>query len=254
MVYFVPKSKIGTKPMTSTLSRQSPRDPRRQRLLETALALLLTVGYDDATTTAIAKTAHLSKATLYTWWSSKESLFMELIGRDTVQLLDDWMAGIEADPAGGTVGGLYRQGIRALVARPLMSALYGRESRVLGSLVRKRGPAIYTPRYVAGLQMVQALQDAGVMRANVPAQYVNHLLLLLQVGLVMVGQVFDPGLFPPFEPMAQVLGDLMQDALAPQVPVDPTVAKAAIRAHFAGLRALVVASFAAPDGTSPASS
>jgi AcrR family transcriptional regulator len=233
--------------MTSELSLQLPRDTRRQRLLETAQSLLLTVGYDDATTTAIARAAHLSKATLYSWWRSKESLFMELIGRDTVQLVDDWMVGIEADPDGGTVGGLYRQGIRALMAHPLMSALYSRESHVLGSLVRKRGSAIYTPRYLASLQMVQALQEAGVIRADVSAPYINHLLLLLQVGLVMVGQVFDPALFPPFEVMAQILGDLMQHALAPQVPADPAVAKAAIRAHFAGLRALIEASFAAPD-------
>jgi AcrR family transcriptional regulator len=233
--------------MTSELSPQVSRDTRRQRLLETAQSLLLTVGYDDATTAAIARTAHLSKATLYTWWRSKESLFIELIGRDTVQLLDDWMAGIETDPAGGTVGGLYRQGILALVAHPLMSALYSRESRVLGSLVRKRGPAIYTPRYVASVQMVQALQEVGVIRADVPAPYVNHVLLLLQVGLIMIGQIFDPALFPPFEAIAQVLGDLMQQALAPQAPADPVVAKAAIRSHFAGLRALIVASFATPD-------
>ncbi len=224
-----------------------PDDPRRQRILEVAYALFLSVGYDEATTNAIAAATHLSKASLYTWWESKEHLFAELLGRETVGLLDDWMARVEADPLGGTIGGLYRHGFLALAAHPLMRALYSREARLLGTFVRRRGPAIYTPRYLASLEMVQALQHAGVIRADVPADVVNHTLLLLQVGLVTVGEVFDPALFPPIEAVAQTLGDLMQRALAPDAPVDPEAAKAAIRTHFARLRSLIVASFASPS-------
>jgi hypothetical protein len=124
-----------------------------------------------------------------------------------------------------------------------MSALYGRETQVLGTLVRRRGPAIYTPRYLASLHMVEALQEAGVIRADIPSPIVNHLLLLLQVGLVMVGEVFDPALFPPFDVMAKTLGNVMESALAPEVPADPQTAKVAIRAHFDQLRALIEASF-----------
>jgi hypothetical protein len=90
------------------------------------------------------------------------------------------------------------------------------------------------------------LQRAGVIRTDVSAALVNHALLLLQVGLVTVGEIFDPTLFPPFEAVAQTLGDLMQRALAPDTPADPEMAKAAIHAHFAHLRALIVASFASP--------
>jgi hypothetical protein len=158
------------------------------------------------------------------------------------------MARIEADPVGGTVGGLYRHGLLALAANPLMRALYGREARMLGTFVRRRGPAIYTPRYLASLEMVQALQQAGVIRQDVGADIINHTLMVLQVGLVTVGEIFDPSLFPPFEAVAQALGDLMQRALAPAARVDPVVAKAAIRAHFDHLRALIVASFM-PPGT-----
>jgi AcrR family transcriptional regulator len=227
-------------------SAPSTSDPRRQRIVEAAQALLLSVGYDDATTNAIAQATHLSKATIYSWWASKEALFTELLGRETVRLLDDWMARVEADPDGGTVGALYRHGFLAVACNPLMLALYSRKSRVLGTFVRRRGPAIYTPRYLASRQMVRALQHAGVIRADLPADVVNHTLLLLQVGLVSIGEVFDPALFPPFEAVAQALGEVMQRALAPEAPVDPHVAKAAMRAHFAQLRALIAASFASP--------
>lgn len=244
----VPKSKIGTTLMQTTLEPESlPDDPRRQRILDAAYALFLSVGYDKATTNDIAAATHLSKATIYSWWESKEYLFAELLGRETVEMLDDWMARVEADPLGGAIGELYRHGFLALVAHPLMCALYSRESRLLGTFVRRRAAAIYTPRYLISLEMIQALQNAGVIRADAPAEVVNHTLLLIQVGLIGMGEVFDPALFPPFEAVAQTLADLMQRALAPETSIEPEAAKAAIRTHFAQLRSLIVASFASPS-------
>jgi AcrR family transcriptional regulator len=226
-------------------SSSAPDDSRRQRILDAAYALLLSVGYDDATTNAIAAATHLSKATIYSWWERKEDLFAELIGRETVRLLDDWLARVEADPQGGTLRALYQHGFLALDANPVMRALYSRESQVLGSFVRRRGLAVYTPRYLASLQTVRALQDAGILRRDVPPDVVNHVFLVLQVGLIAVGEVFDPAHFPPLESVARLIADLMQSALGPQTPVDPEAAKAAIRIHFSRLRSMIVASFAA---------
>src|SRR5262249_10144812 len=160
-------------------------------ILEAAYALLLSVGYDDTTTNAIAAATHLSKTTIYTWWTSKEDLFTEVLGRETVRLLDDWLARVEADPQGGEIGSLYRHGFLALRSKPLLLALYSRQSPVLGSFVRRRGPEIYTPRYLASLETVRALQAAGIVRRDVAPEIMNHVLLLLQVGLITVGEVFD---------------------------------------------------------------
>src|SRR5262249_33444544 len=160
------------------------------------------------------------------------------------------------DPQGGEIGSLYRHGFLALRSSPLLLALYSRQSPVLGSFVRRRGPEIYTPRYLASLETVRALQAAGIVRRDVAPEIMNHVLLLLQVGLITVGEVFDPTHFPPFEAVAQQLVDLMQRALGPEKPVDPVRAKAAIHAHFARLRSLIVASFsvnASPESAAHAS-
>ena len=173
----------------------------------------------------------------------------ELLGRETVRLIEDWMARIEADPQGGEIGSLYRHAFLALAANPLLRALYGRESQVLGAFVRRRGPEIYTPRYLASLETVQALQRAGILRKDVSPGAINHVLLLLQVGLFSVGEVFDPALFPPLEVVAQTLSELLQRALAPDVPVDTGLATTAIRTHFTRLRSQIVSSF--PESATP---
>lgn len=230
---------------SAQVSFSSSDDPRRQRILEAAYGLLLSVGYDDATTNAIAAATHLSKATIYTWWKSKEDLFAEVLGRETVRLSDDWMERVEADPNGGDIGSLYRHGFLALAASPLMRALYSRESHILGSFVRHRGPEIYTPRYLASLETVRALHAGGILRSNVAPDAINHVLLVIQVGLITVGEVFDPTHFPSLEAVASLLANMMQQSLGPEAPVDPERAKAAIRMHFARLRSLIVASFSA---------
>src|SRR5262244_3036323 len=76
---FCTRMKNGYSAMQSAHTSSSiPDDPRRQRILEAAYALLLSVGYDDTTTNAIAAATHLSKTTIYTWWTSKEVLFTEV--------------------------------------------------------------------------------------------------------------------------------------------------------------------------------
>jgi AcrR family transcriptional regulator len=226
-------------------------EPRRQRILVEARDLWLTVGYDDATISAIASATHLSKATIYGWWKSKEELFGEILGRATVELLDDWIARIAADPEGGTVGELYRQGFLALAAHPLMRAVYRRDSPMLGAYVRQRGPEMYTPRYFASLEMIRALQALNVIRSNLSAEVINHILLTLQVGLMMMDEVFDPAYFPSFEAIAEAIAVIMQRALGADAPGKPVAAKAAIMGHLAHMRDLIVASFDAPP--SPAS-
>lgn len=253
MLYFLyQKNKLVQTSMSKAQDTlQKSHDPRRQRILEAAQSLLLTVGYDNATTTAIAAATHLSKATLYSWWESKESLFLEVMGHETVRLLDDWMARVEADPLGGTIAGFYRHSFLALMANPFMRTLYTRESQMLGTFVRRRGPAIYSPRYLASQELVRALQDVGMIRNDMPPDLINHILLLIQVGLVTMGEIFDQALFPSFEAVAQSLADLMQRALAPDTLVDPQTAKAAIRTHFVQLRSLIVTSFATSEPSTP---
>jgi AcrR family transcriptional regulator len=54
---------------------------REDQILETALQLLASVGYDNLTMDAIASAARASKATLYRRWSSKVELVVEALDR-----------------------------------------------------------------------------------------------------------------------------------------------------------------------------
>src|SRR5215831_5822159 len=85
-------------------------DQRASRILDVAARLIVRYGYDKTTLDDIAAAANISKSTMYLYWKSKDELFQALITRETLQLFDEWLQRVQADPAGGTLFNIYRQG------------------------------------------------------------------------------------------------------------------------------------------------
>jgi AcrR family transcriptional regulator len=214
-------------------------------VLDAAAALFLRLGYTHMSTGAIAAKAGVSKATLYAYWPSKARLFHALVVRESLRVFDAWEAGIAADPQGGTVGPLLAHGFRALAASPVLWALYTRDTATLSDLFRWRGPALYTPRYLENLTFVRELQTAGIVRGDLPAETVNHLMQALSFGLVTAGELVDPAVIPHLDAIAATLAETMQGALAPPTPAPSERGKRVIMAYFARLRALMIESLAA---------
>src|SRR5579885_567283 len=103
---------------------QTPFDARQERILDAAAALVLRHGYTHTSTGAIAARANVSKATLYEYWPGKLQLFHVLVVRESLRVIDTWVARIRADPRGGGIGPLCAHGFRALATSPLLRALY----------------------------------------------------------------------------------------------------------------------------------
>jgi AcrR family transcriptional regulator len=213
-------------------------DPRRSRILDHAEACLLRWGFDRTTMLDIAKAAHVSKATLYGYWSTKDALMTDLIRRASVAVMDDWLQGLRADED-STLRAVFAHGFRALQAHPLLRALYTRDFAVLGAYLQQQDAAQYAARYQAGLGFVQALQQSGAIRADLSAATINHILLAISMGLATIGLIYDPAAFPALEDIAATLGSMMEQGLAPYISGDPAQAKESAIAYFTYLRSLM---------------
>ncbi len=207
-------------------------DERGQRLLDIAARLILRYGYDKTTMQDIALEAAVSKSTLYLYWRSKAELFQALITRETLRMFDEWLERIQADPEGGTLFGIYRHGFLTLLAHPLMMAFYTKESVVLGDYVRQRGPAVYTRPYLLNRALVQQLQAAGLIRQDLRADVMNHILMIISVGLFSVSELIPQEHAPPYEEVADALAGMVQRALAPAQPGDSERGKRAFRLYL----------------------
>jgi AcrR family transcriptional regulator len=213
-------------------------DERGQRLLDIAARLILRYGYDKTTMQDIALEAAVSKATLYHYWRSKEKLFQALITRETLRVFDEWLERVQADPEGGTLFGIYRHGFLTLLAHPLMMAFYTKESFVLGDYVRQRGPAVYIRPYLLNRALVQQLQVAGLIRQDLRADVMNHILMIISVGLFSVNELIPQEHTPPYKEVAAALAGMVQRALAPAQPGDSERGKHAFRLYLERLAGL----------------
>ena len=207
-------------------------DERGQRYLDIAARLILRYGYDKTTMQDIALEAALSKGTLYHYWRSKEKLFQALITRETLRVFDEWLERVQADPEGGTLFGIYRHGFLTLLAHPLMMAFYTKESFVLGDYVRQRGPAVYIRPYLLNRALVQQLQAVGLIRQDLRADVMNHILMIISVGLFSVSELIPQEHAPPYAEVADALAGMVQRALAPAQPGDSERGKRAFRLYL----------------------
>lgn len=194
---------------------QNALDERARHILAEAARLILHYGYDKTTMSDIASAARVSKSTLYLYWKSKDELFRALLTYETLDLVDDWLQRVQADPQVGTLFGIYQHGFLALLAHPLMSALYTRESHVLGDYIRRRDPTAHVRPYHLNRALVQQLQAAGLVRTDIRADVINHVLTLISVGLFSIGELLPQEETPPFAEVTNALAEMVQRSLAP---------------------------------------
>jgi AcrR family transcriptional regulator len=108
--------------MARRAARETPRGTRtpqqarsrrtREKVLDAALACFEELGYDEATTAAIAKRARIAVGTLYGYFSDKRSVLLEVLDRTLVEVADQVIRGL--DPALWRAGDL-RESVRRLI-------------------------------------------------------------------------------------------------------------------------------------------
>ncbi len=208
---------------------KSDNEVREQRILDSASELIVHYGYDKTTVSDIANQAGISKGAIYLHFKSKDELFEALLLREMQAYAEHWLALLEADPKGGTIGAMYKNTLVALNANPFMSAMFKQDMHVLGSYVRKpdnlfRQQQEHNTRFA----FVKMMQEAGAIRDDMNANVIAHIMDMLAYGLVGMDEVKNPNYIPPTDDLLEGIGEIMDRALTPVNP-DPEAGKSVLR-------------------------
>ena len=192
-------------------------DEREQRILNAASELIVHYGFDKTTVSDIAREAGISKGAIYLHFDSKDALFEALLIREMQNYSERWLKLIETDQYGGTIGSMYKNTLYALNESPFMSAIFKRDSRVLGSYVRKpdnffRRQQEQDTRFV----FVKMMQDAGVIRNDMDTRVISHIMDMLAYGLVSMDEVKKEEHIPPTDDIIEGVALIMDAALTPE--------------------------------------
>jgi AcrR family transcriptional regulator len=218
----------------------SANDERQQQILDAAAAVIIRLGYDKTTVSDIAEEAGASRRTVYLYFKGKEELFEALLYREWLRYSQTWLENIEADPRGGTLGGLFRAGFQAVNSHPLMASIIRRDRRVIGSYLRK--PDTFFAQMGSGLNaadLIRALQGAGTIRQDIEVAVIAHIFETLFYGQLTIADFKPPDQFPPYDEVMEAMADMMDRTLLPEGGGNSEAGKAIFRQMTVAARAQI---------------
>ncbi|KQQ18209.1 TetR family transcriptional regulator [Methylobacterium sp. Leaf123] len=176
----------------------SGESDKRRQILEGARQVFMASGFDGASMGEIAKTANVSKGTLYVYFDSKEALFETLTTEAKSELAENLFRLDEDDPDVRAV--LTRLGISYLMtmARPEHVSII---RMVMGACEKfpRFGQAFYEAGPACGVARLKAYIDAqvaaGRLRADDTDLAAKHFLQLCQAGM-LTRLLFNAGTAP----------------------------------------------------------
>ncbi|CCH30196.1 helix-turn-helix domain-containing protein [Actinosynnema sp. NPDC047251] len=105
------------------------------RILASAEELLLKRGFRGVTIADIAERAHVGKGTVYLYWSTKEDVFLELLTRDVLTLINGFREAATRNIELTLPHRLCSYLVRSALERPLVRALQANDADVLGLVI-----------------------------------------------------------------------------------------------------------------------
>jgi AcrR family transcriptional regulator len=202
------------------------RQQREERILDAAATLLVRWGYRKTTIDDVAREAGVGKGTIYLHWKDKNSLFLAAIMRAQQQVGVEVMRRIAADPEGGRFDRLWTHGIMGALTNPLMAAILKGQTDIFQGLA-----GAFDPRTIHQLTddykaYIVQLQQAGLLRADIPVSVISFVTSALKVGLITIPDLFGQEQIPSMEQLTDAISDMLRRWLEPeQLPSDTTVGK-----------------------------
>src|SRR2546427_8100318 len=202
------------------------RKLREGRLLDAATTLLVRWGYRKTTIDDVAREAGVGKGTIYLHWKDKNDLFRAAIWREQQRYSEDVQRRIAADPEGGLLHRITIHGMLAALSNPLMAAIIRGKSDIFNGFIGAYDPGFLNQLVGDADAYFVQLQQAGLIRADIPASIITYLLTALKVGMINSPDIISQEHMPSMEQLTEALSDLIRRWLEPeQLPSKSDVGK-----------------------------
>jgi AcrR family transcriptional regulator len=192
------------------------RQQREERILDAATRLLMRWGYRKTTIDDVAREAGVGKGTIYLHWKDKNNLFNAAIWRASRQVSAEMMRRVAADPEGGRFHRVWTHGMLAIFSNPLLAALMKGNSDIFQGLVDTMDRRTLSQLVGNAEEHITRLQQAGLIRADLPVDVVTYLIGALKIGIIHVSDLIDQEHMPSTEQLTEAISDLMRRWLEPQ--------------------------------------
>jgi AcrR family transcriptional regulator len=221
---------------------------RAQQILDATADLVLRWGYKRVTVEEVAKHAGVGKGTVYLHFESRAQLFLCVLMRETLGLVDELAAAIRRDAAAVLLSEQVRLTFLGVRRRPLLHAMFARDREVLGELAHagSAGP-LHEWRSELAAEQFRLLRDHRLIRTDLDVDTQLYVVGAVQTGFYLHRAGPESGEADP-ETAAFALRHAVRAALEPPGTPDPDVLAAVAPAVLASYQRFRTAMAAAVTG------
>jgi AcrR family transcriptional regulator len=198
---------------------------RRERLVIAARELALGKGWTTTTVADIAARAGIGKGAVYLEFPDKSAILAAVLNHGMRTMTADVHRRVLAASDVIDLPTIYRFGIEALLADPLMRAMYLGDEAVLGDHVRAVTDGRYQQRFDWLVDYIVALQRIGVISVDVAIEPLVRMLSVFTIGLLSAPGIVDVGSGDQLRETVGLFADLVGRGLATDLPVDSEAAR-----------------------------
>jgi AcrR family transcriptional regulator len=201
---------------------------RADRILDTARELLLAWGYRRVTIDELSSRAGVGKGTIYLHWRSREDVFHAVGAREAATMTDAIVDAMRADPAEVALHRYYRRLFLEAMNRPVLRALYTRDSDTLGSFLAAPPHQQLEERKLGIVRDYHdVLASESMLRPDLRLGDLDYALPNIVFGFFAAEPFLSPALGLTLEHKADQLGDTIRRAFECAAPSSKAAAKRA---------------------------
>jgi len=190
------------------------QDEREKRILDAAVDLTLRYGYDKTTVSDIAKAAGISKGAIYLHYKSKDDLFEAMAWREIYDYTDQMIVYLEDETQTWSFVGMYSKALEVIGSNALLSAMIQGDD-VMGAFLQRRGGQIGAMKRPYQSQLLELMQQAGTIRADLDIEATTYLLNMLNLGFIEVQRNIAADERPSMDRVITAQAEMLQRYLIP---------------------------------------
>lgn len=194
---------------------------QHSRVLDVAADIVANGGFDTLTVESLAEAAEVSPELLIEHFGSLQEVLVLMLNREFTGIYVSMVDHIERDPDGGRLSRIYYYTLSAVYERPLARTLYTVDRDAMNAIMRSANSFKYIPGVGIRADLIETMQRAGMVRRDVDAGTVSHMLTIFSAGLALTAPHDD------LDRIVRGVTDLLAQVVDEENIVDTTPGKAA---------------------------
>ncbi|QOD93150.1 MULTISPECIES: TetR/AcrR family transcriptional regulator [Microcella] len=155
------------------------------QILSAAADLIMHDGYSAVTFPALAERSGAPRDEIASLFETPNDVLVSMLNREFSLMYASIVDHAERDPRGGLLSRMYTYILSSVYERPLARTLFVIDRDALHQIMRNANGFVYIPNVGVRADLIENLQNVGMVRPDIDARMVSSVLSVCSAGLAI---------------------------------------------------------------------